>query len=376
MQPPIVLLLLGATLLTSNGCGGGPTADNSRDATTFQDGSTSGSQDGTAEESRVNEANGRRRQHTYMRIDQSTNDSNLDSVLSRCRNADSLRLSDTQVTDAGLVHLKQLPKLRRVILNEKQATDTGLKHLKEVTSLHELRLNNSLVTDAGLEHIKGMVNLRVLTLRDTLVTDAGLEHLKAMKELRLLDLTRTQVTDVGLEHLNGLTGLTRLRLQGTSVTDNGLKHLQGLTNLESLFLSLTCVSGAGLDHLDGLSNLKWLDLRFTQVTDADVTRLRTKLPKCRGGTASLSEPGGVMHFSALTGAADHRDGKWKLYASTRPTATIELYDWSEDPRELSNVADDHPEVVARLMGELRRWISRGSGSSRAKDEWLQQHGGH
>jgi hypothetical protein len=246
-----------------------------------------------------------------------------------------------------------------------------------MVNLRVLDVSNTSVKDAGLQHLRELVNLTQLTLSDTCVTDAGLEHLEAMRDLNLLDLTRTQLTDDGLEHLKGLTNLKRLDLHGTAVTDNGLKHLRGLTNLERLFLSLTHVSAPGLDHLDGLTNLKSLDLRFTQVTDADVRHWRAKQPgRISPLTARLDDRGVSSGFSAATGTAELRDGKWKFYARTLPRSVIELYDWSKDPRELNNVADDHPELVARFLSELRRHMSRGSGSSRKKDEWLRQHGTH
>ena len=87
------------------------------------------------------------------------------------------------------------------------------------------------VTDAGLEHLKGLTDLESLDLRLTKVTDAGLEHLKGLTSLTSLNLDLvTQITDAGLEHLKGLTNLTSLNLGRTKVTDAGLEHLKGLKN--------------------------------------------------------------------------------------------------------------------------------------------------
>lgn len=66
----------------------------------------------------------------------------------------SLGLSDTQVTDADLVYLKELANLR------------------------SLYLSNTRVTDAGLEHLSGMPNLKILDLLFTQVTDAGVKKLE------------------------------------------------------------------------------------------------------------------------------------------------------------------------------------------------------
>ncbi len=61
------------------------------------------------------------------------------------------------------------------------------------------------------------------------------------------------------------------------------------------------------------------------------------------------------------------EGKWKLlltydgevnrYASTHPRVEKrpQLFDLAVDPHEKTNVAADHPEVVARLAGRIARW---------------------
>ncbi len=94
------------------------------------------------------------------------------------RNIISLGLHDTQVTDAGLPHLKGLGKLRGLDLSRTHVTDTGLAHLKGLTSLIELWLADTQVTDAGLAHLKGLNNLSSLGLNKTRVTDVGVNGLK------------------------------------------------------------------------------------------------------------------------------------------------------------------------------------------------------
>ena len=60
---------------------------------------------------------------------------------------------------------------------------------------------NTQTTDAGLEHLKDLPKLSLLYLRSTQITNAGLEHLKSLKNLILLDIKGTQVTDEGVEKL-------------------------------------------------------------------------------------------------------------------------------------------------------------------------------
>jgi hypothetical protein len=60
---------------------------------------------------------------------------------------------NTQVTDAGLVHLKPLSNLAELILVHTKVTDDGLAHLKELTNLKSLDVDDTRVTSAGIEQI-------------------------------------------------------------------------------------------------------------------------------------------------------------------------------------------------------------------------------
>ena len=95
-------------------------------------------------------------------------------------------------------------------------------------------LQDRQVTDAGLVHLEGMTRLKRLNLYGTKITDSGLAHLEGLTQLQTLDLAYTTITDAGLVHLKGLTQLKSLSFQGTQVTDAGLVHLKGLTRLETL----------------------------------------------------------------------------------------------------------------------------------------------
>ena len=60
----------------------------------------------------------------------------------------------TQVTDAGLVHLKGLTKLEVLDLSGTQVTGAGLVHLAGLTKPEELYLYDTQVTDAGVAELK------------------------------------------------------------------------------------------------------------------------------------------------------------------------------------------------------------------------------
>jgi hypothetical protein len=69
------------------------------------------------------------------------------------------------------------------------------------SSVVDVNLSGSQVTDAGLEHLKGLSQLQTLWLDGTQVTDAGLAQLKGLSKLQWLGLNDTKVTDEGVKKL-------------------------------------------------------------------------------------------------------------------------------------------------------------------------------
>jgi N-acetylgalactosamine-6-sulfatase len=49
-----------------------------------------------------------------------------------------------------------------------------------------------------------------------------------------------------------------------------------------------------------------------------------------------------------------RDGKWKLLMNP-DRSRLELYDIPNDPSEMTNLSEKHPDVVERLAGPLLAW---------------------
>lgn len=49
-----------------------------------------------------------------------------------------------------------------------------------------------------------------------------------------------------------------------------------------------------------------------------------------------------------------RNGKWKLLMNP-DRSRVELYDIPDDPAELDNLADQHPDFVKSLSEKLMKW---------------------
>jgi hypothetical protein len=114
---------------------------------------------------------------------------------------EELFLSDSAVTDAGLVHVRHLRHLRDLDLTNTPITDDGIVHLRMLTRLSELRLNATGVSDGGLCQLRDLTQLRVLGLSDTDVSDEGLAQLVGLPRLEELDLRGTKVREFGAQEV-------------------------------------------------------------------------------------------------------------------------------------------------------------------------------
>ncbi len=89
-----------------------------------------------------------------------------------------------------------------VDLDGRSVRDADLQPFGDVfKDLEHLTLNNTQITDAGLEHLKGLSNLFFLRLNSTQITDVGLVHIEGLTKLRWLDLGNTKVSAGGVKKL-------------------------------------------------------------------------------------------------------------------------------------------------------------------------------
>lgn len=126
-----------------------------------------------------------------------------------------------------LIHLKAFPEIKKISIWSSNVTDAGLAHMKDLKNLEYLSLlRSSKINGSGLKHLKGMKKLASLYLWSTSTTDNGLAHVKSFSRLKVLYLNATKITDAGLVHLSGLRNLAKLNLTGTAVTDEAVRKLR------------------------------------------------------------------------------------------------------------------------------------------------------
>ena len=187
-----------------------------------------------------------------------------------------------EITDAGLAHVGELTALKELWLGTPQITDAGLVCLKNLAEVERLTLRGcNSISNAGLVHIIALKTLQRLELDGTLINGVGLSYLRQLPLLNSLSVSNAELFDTDIaSHIQGLTNLKRLRLEDTHITDNGLNSLRGLTNLQYLDLTSCNITDSGLPFLQDLRSLQSLDLSGTFVSEKAVENLRRELPNC------------------------------------------------------------------------------------------------
>jgi hypothetical protein len=196
-----------------------------------------------------------------------------------------LSLHETQITDAALVHLRGLTSLSELSLAGTKITDMGLKNLRELKRLeildihHTGRVNAVMqISDAGMVHLRNLTKLRSLNLLGTDVTAEGLKHLTTLPMLESLALSGPEIVDTAAAPLARMKNLKNLELRFTAVTDEGMKWFRNMHKLQHLSLSNRYVTDAGLAHIEALRQLKHLELRGPHFGDASLAYV-VKLPQ-------------------------------------------------------------------------------------------------
>jgi Leucine-rich repeat (LRR) protein len=104
-----------------------------------------------------------------------------------------LRLSHTDIGDAWLEVIGDLPELVNLDLSSTEVTDDGLKNLSRLTRLERLNLSKINERSGSLAMIGTLQRLRDLMLNGGSVNDAGMHQLSLLPELRRVELRDTEV---------------------------------------------------------------------------------------------------------------------------------------------------------------------------------------
>ncbi len=202
-------------------------------------------------------------------------------VLNSFPNVTNVWFNCSSINDAGIAQLADNRKIDQLVLWSTGITDAGLVHLKDLSLLRDLQLGQSRgITGSGLQHFSGLSKLKKLDLQHTSFADSGMQFIAGIPALEVLGIAHTKVTDAELHQLNTMTTLNSLILWGTKVTDAGVEKLSVLGPITHLELAETALTDTGLLKLSGHKNLKRLLVQKTKVTEDGVIAFRKALPSC------------------------------------------------------------------------------------------------
>jgi Leucine-rich repeat (LRR) protein len=204
------------------------------------------------------------------------------AVIGRFKKLTRLHFQNSQITGAGLIHLKDMPDLEYVSINRCPLTDAGVAHLiGALPKLNDLNISYTPISDVGLSHVgRGMPKLAVLNIASTSITDAGLIHLRSLAELKQLNLVQNgSIGDAGMAAVAQIPNLERLYLDGTPVGDAGVEALVNHPTLQVLSLRNTRITDRAMAALARLKNLKQIWVTGSKVSEPAAQALRSQHPQ-------------------------------------------------------------------------------------------------
>ncbi len=203
-----------------------------------------------------------------------------DSGLRALENCPELRLLAVDFLPIGATSLGRLTprRLHELYAAGTKLDDQAMNQLSGFTTLKALRLSNTEITDAALGALENLPLQELDVSECSRITDAGMQPLSQVTTLRKLNLFKTRVSDVGIVPLTSLSNLEWLNLDQTEITDMALNSVARLPSLKFLHLGSTAVSDAGMPELVDLNELEVLIVTRTQVSASGVDMVRNWLP--------------------------------------------------------------------------------------------------
>lgn len=186
--------------------------------------------------------------------------------LSKAQNLQVISLQECKISDKGLMHLTQLPKLEQLKLHGRQVAiaPEQLSILGKLTNLQVLALDKMDITTADdhLEFFSKLTRLFWISIEAPSITGQVFQYMSGLSELNYLDVGFCGLQDQYLQHLTHLTTIYALSLsKNKSISDQGMQYLTSLYNLSRLDISM-CSAINNLGFLASFTNLRKLKREF------------------------------------------------------------------------------------------------------------------
>lgn len=185
-----------------------------------------------------------------------------------------------RVVDDHLEPLSQIGTLETINLTETEVTDAGVRLLARLPKLKTLRLAETGL-DGSCFASFSRVSLTKLILNEAPISGEGLRSISRIKSLEWLDLNLVSLPAAEITHLRHCSNLRALGFWGVPELDShDLSWLPELRQLQSLSLGNSSVDDSIIETLSRCTELKLLDLNNTRVSEKGIQKLSRLLPEC------------------------------------------------------------------------------------------------
>lgn len=202
------------------------------------------------------------------------------NALSGLSHLQRITLDGTPAGDSAAAAVSSLP-IESLSLSGTPLTDAGLQEISKISTLKELVVSNTSVTGLGFRPLKKL-NLVKLNASSTQFGVEGLVSIRGMKSLEELHLFAAGIVEQPKAKVfTTLPNLRVLNLNSNVISGPGMHQLfKGMKNLEELYLQSTQADDSGLAALVGCRKLKLVDVGKTRCTLLGARALKERLPEC------------------------------------------------------------------------------------------------
>ena len=176
--------------------------------------------------------------------------------------------------DSICTPLNELVSVQRVNFAGTDITDAGLMKLRNLPNLNTLLLESTNVNGAFISSLSHPEKMHFLKFGDNPLSIKYISDLPRLRNLTRLELCHCKLTNKTLQYVGQMTSVNALLLyKNPQITDDGIKYLKPMNHLHSLYLQDANVT------VEGLGELKLLPLEVLKVSGSPGTQDIRKLQK-------------------------------------------------------------------------------------------------
>lgn len=189
------------------------------------------------------------------------------------------------VFDTSLAHVAEIKGLKEIFLFGTATTDRGMSFIKDLPALDSIDVSDTKVTAASILALKNFPELRFIGLKGVAGAKTLLPKMLPSKRLEILNLANTELDDGDMVQLSKIKNLRYLTVDSNpKISNEGIKPFK---NLIVLNIADTGVTPDAKETLKSMPNLRVLTISKENWPAAEVQKLVAELPNLDVETKKL-----------------------------------------------------------------------------------------